>query len=107
MRVRSQSYDDLSQQNVFSIRLLSPGPAYFMDSQQISGEIEEYIDSRVLDEDTGTMDQMALARIAQQMGASYILDQSFQEMGRPELCDPRNPPTIEEYISNISLLRGQ
>ena len=50
MRMQSQSSDELSQQNVFSIRLLTPGPAYFMDSQQVSGEIEEYIDSRVLDE---------------------------------------------------------
>ena len=31
MRMQSQSSDEPGQQNVFSIRLLSPSPGYFMD----------------------------------------------------------------------------
>tara|TARA_A100001515_G_C4477985_1_gene179096 strand:- start:88 stop:438 length:351 start_codon:yes stop_codon:yes gene_type:complete len=99
MSMRSQDSDELGQQNVFSIRLLSPGTAYFMDSQQITGEIESMIDSRVLDEDTGMMDMVELARIAKQMGASYIKDQSFQEMGREDLY---RPIPVDEYISIVS-----
>ena len=88
---------DASQMNVFSIRLLSGGSAYFMGSQQIPGDKTAAIDTLIENEMTGEMDQVLLARIAQGMGAEMILDENFQEMGMPY-----KPMPIEQYISTIS-----
>jgi hypothetical protein len=99
MRMQSQSSDEPGQQNVFSIRLLSPSPGYFMDQLQLTGEKAEAIGMLIEDQMTGTVDRVLLARIAQGMGAEFILDQNFQEMGQDELY---RPIPIEEYISIVS-----
>ena len=94
-----------AQQNVFSIRLLSPGPAYFMDSQQITGEKAEGISMLTEDQMTGTIDSVLLARIAQGMGAEYILDENFQDQNfqDPGQDDLYKPIPIEEYIRIVSV----
>jgi hypothetical protein len=97
MAEMSGSEQNFNMTDVFSIRLLSMSPGYFLNGRQITGEKEEGISMLIEDQMTGDVDHVLLARIAQGMGAEFILDQGFQEMYGLD-TELYRPIPIEEYI---------
>ena len=84
-------------ERTFSIRLVTPGPAYYMGTKQLGASVVAAINTLVDDDQTGVTNAVLLARIAQGMGADFILDENLAEED-PELY---RPIPVEEYIRMI------
>ena len=86
---------------VLSVRLLSGGAAYFIAGQQVDRKTHQMLD--VWDDNTGEKDVPAYEAAMRQLGITHVLDQNFQEMGKPDLY---RPLPIDEYMNHASSLFG-
>jgi len=82
---------------IFSIRLVSPGPAYFVNDIQLdiikTGAINDIIE----DEQTGEVDYDLIVAVAKLLGCKFILDENMQELGMEY-----KPVPVDQYAGVMS-----